>query len=128
MENTPERTGSYDCVQGRLGAASGRARRPGLDATSVGGARYPDRPLGEMLFNTDRVHHKQKGTLEGCASGNIKYPAGSPSTLKQAILLPDHCAVLCPSRYRSVLGLDDKQSFFNLFVVGRFFWKGERSL
>mgnify|MGYP006871808176 CR=1 FL=1 len=45
----------------------------------------------------------------GRAARNAKYLLGSPSTLEQAIHLPDHCAVLCPDRYRSVLGLDDKQ-------------------
>jgi len=38
-----------------------------------------------MLFDTHRFLHKQKDTPGGRASDIAKYPAGSPSTLKQVI-------------------------------------------
>jgi len=77
---------------------------------SARAVRQPDRaPPDGMLIDTHRILHKQNDTPGGRAARNAKYLLGSPSTLEQAIHLPDHCAILCPDRYRSVLGLDDKQ-------------------
>jgi hypothetical protein len=53
-----------------------------------------------MLFSFHRVLHKQKDMPGGHASGTAKYPAGSPSTLKQAIL----CLTTAPSLVLTVTG------------------------
>jgi hypothetical protein len=58
------------------------------------------------------VLSKNKKARLGRALGYSIYPADSPSTLIQAIPVPDHCAILWPDCCQSVLGLDDEQSFF----------------